>query len=194
MFTDKKDFTRVWRGSPWKIAGQQVLTTNWIPNFDPPTAFIARLLVWVMLLGLLLEYWEQKYMHNILLPLGTLLRLDEVTRAEGRTTNRAMFARTLVELDLTKDSIEGVYIKSPDSVRFQKFAIENPPMKWDMCLKFLVQDYCNFCRQRYIAKGKQPLAAEEETGPKGDTVGDIEAATSLDKWITVPTRGQGRRW
>lgn len=57
-------------------------------------------------------------MRNILAPLGTLLRLDAVTRTEGHATNRAMFARALVELDLTKDPIEGVYIKSLDKVRF----------------------------------------------------------------------------
>ncbi|RWR76460.1 hypothetical protein CKAN_00490200 [Cinnamomum micranthum f. kanehirae] len=48
-FTDEKDFNWVRRGSPWKIAGQQVVVTNWIPNFDPTSAYIAQIPAWIML-------------------------------------------------------------------------------------------------------------------------------------------------
>ncbi|XXG59414.1 hypothetical protein AAC387_Pa04g1507 [Persea americana] len=74
-----------------------------------------------MLPGLPIEYWDQNHLGTILAPLGALLRLDEVTQTKGRTTNRAMFARALVELDLAKDPIDGVYIQSLDGIRYQKF-------------------------------------------------------------------------
>ncbi|XXG45609.1 hypothetical protein AAC387_Pa02g0650 [Persea americana] len=105
-------------GSPWKIVGQQIIMTNWVPKFDPTKAHIAELPLWVMLPGLPLEYWDPVDLHAIVAPIGTILRMDEVTQSKGRANNKAMFARALVELDLDKEPIEGVCIRSLEGERF----------------------------------------------------------------------------
>lgn len=62
-------------------------------------------------------------------------------------------------------------------------------------MNFLVQGYCHSCRQKYSNKGKQVLglgigAPSQETVIGARPPVDI----SKDTWITVPSRGQGRRW
>lgn len=102
-----------------------------------------------------------------------------------------MFARALVELDLAAKPIDGVYIKTPQSVRFQKFAIENPPKRCELCVNFLVQDYCHSCWQKYINKGKQLLGLEYGTQSQENVVGEgTTMATNNDTWITVQPRGR----
>lgn len=80
-----------------------------------------------MLPGFPLEYWEEQHLQTILAPMGSLLRLDEVTRSKGRASRLAMFAQALIELDLSQVPLEGVCIHMPEGERFQKFIVENPP-------------------------------------------------------------------
>lgn len=106
-----------------------------------------------------------------------------------------MFAHVLVELGLAAKPINGAYIGTPESVRFQKFTIENPPKRCELCVNFLVQDYCHYCRLKCINKGIQLLGLEYGTQSQENVVGEgTTMATNNDTWITVQPRGQGWRW
>lgn len=63
-------------GSPWTLAGQQLILTNWFPNSDPLEAFIAQAPMWVMLPGLPIEYWTIDLLRRITSPIGVLMRLE----------------------------------------------------------------------------------------------------------------------
>lgn len=136
-FTSPQDLDLMRAASPWKISDHHLVLTNWAPNFDPLIAVIKQIPVWIMLPGLPMEYWVADHRRKIVKPTGNLIRMDEVTLSKGRATNRAMFARVLVDMDLTSEIPEGVYIHSPEGNRFQKFTVENPPPKCATCRKFV---------------------------------------------------------
>lgn len=182
---------RACRGSPWTIADQHLIVTGWVPNFDPTTAFIAQVLVWVMLPGLPLEYWDDHLLQMILEPLGTVLRLDEVTRSRGRANKRAMFARVLIKMDISHEPLEGVCIRTPEGERFQKFTIENPPSQCANCRSFIIQQGCLFCHSPSQDKGKTPV--EDDGTSALLPVGSRTSEAREGPWTTKFAKGTPRR-
>lgn len=128
-------------------------------------------------------------LKQIVQPLGTLRRLDEVTVTWGKVSNKAMFDRVLVQVDTSKELIHGVCIQFPENQRFQKFRFENLPPTWTICCKLTVQHIkCSFCN---TARGK----AVEPGQPPNTTGGDYPPKNSSDdlEWITgsSPTASSG---
>ncbi|KAJ8619982.1 hypothetical protein MRB53_028511 [Persea americana] len=86
-------------GSPWTVARRQLILTSWVPYFDPTKVYIATLPIWVSMPGLPLEYWVEDQIRKMVAPVGQFVKIDEVTRAQGRHATKAKAARALVEID-----------------------------------------------------------------------------------------------
>ncbi|KAL8479162.1 hypothetical protein ACS0TY_026137 [Phlomoides rotata] len=80
----------------------------WVPNFDPYNVNTSVAQVWIQLFQLPLEYWQEPILVALASAVGTVIRLDDVTRWK----ESAHFARVLVEVDLKKDLEEYVMIES----------------------------------------------------------------------------------
>lgn len=56
-FSNVADLCKARDGSPWIAAGEPIVVTTWVPNFDPQLAYLGAAPLWVRLLGLPLELW-----------------------------------------------------------------------------------------------------------------------------------------
>lgn len=72
---------------------------------------------WVVLPRLPTEYGTFSLISNIVQQ--TLLLLDEVTQTQGKVRPKALFARELVEVDFSKDLVDGVMPQLSISFRAQ---------------------------------------------------------------------------
>ena len=58
--------------------------TAWVPNFDPQRAFLGTTPLWVRLPRLPLDFWSEQVLRRVAAPLGTYIRMDQVTQSLGR--------------------------------------------------------------------------------------------------------------
>lgn len=99
-FTLESNMIRARRLSPWTVAGQKLVATNWTLNFDQTKAYIACLPVWIELPGLRIKLWAKDHIKKIVAPMGRFLGLDMATRSEGRRSLNASSVRAQLKIDL----------------------------------------------------------------------------------------------
>lgn len=107
-FELEKDYMHALMDGPWKIFDRYVAVQRWKPDFDPTTAEISTMAVWVRLPGLPVEYFRDDIIRMILEKVGTPLKLDRTTAG----VERGKFARAAVELDLSKPLVSMVWIQN----------------------------------------------------------------------------------
>lgn len=61
---------------PWKITDHYVIPQRWKLDFDLKIVKVDKMVVWVLLLGLPVEYFRDDIIKMILEHFGTLLKLD----------------------------------------------------------------------------------------------------------------------
>ncbi|XP_019189014.1 PREDICTED: uncharacterized protein LOC109183389 [Ipomoea nil] len=115
-FQQQQDCIHALVDGPWKLFDQYVVAQRWRPNFDPTTAKVERMAVWVRLPGLPVEFFIEDATKAILRNIGTPLKLDTTT--EG--VQRGLFARAAVEIDLNKPLMALVKVEG----RMQKVEFE----------------------------------------------------------------------
>ncbi|KAI5653287.1 hypothetical protein M9H77_30474 [Catharanthus roseus] len=110
-------------GFPGLEAINRPLILKHIPplfEFGPCTHTVV--LVWITLLGLLVDLWNAQALDKICSKIGNPLCSDAMT---GRK-NRILYARVLVEVDVAKDLVSEVAIKMPyGNRRIQQVVYEN---------------------------------------------------------------------
>lgn len=102
-----KDCMHVLLDGPWKIYDHYIVPQRWKPDFDPSTAKLVKMAVWVRLPGLPVEYFREDIIKLILQQVGTPLHLDRATAG----VERGKFARAAVEIDLAKPLVAMVKIR-----------------------------------------------------------------------------------
>lgn len=102
------DCKHVLLDGPWKILDNYIVPQRWRPDFDPTTAKVEKMAVWVRLPGLPVEYFHEDILKLILERVGTPLKLDRTTAG----VERGRFARAAVEIDLAKPLVSMVMVRS----------------------------------------------------------------------------------
>lgn len=92
---------------PWKIFDNYLVIQRWQPEFDPLTAKLSKMAVWVRIPRLLVEYFREDVIKSVLENVGKPLKLDRTTVG----VERGRFARAAVEIDLDKPLVTHVWIR-----------------------------------------------------------------------------------
>lgn len=85
-------------GGPWMIMDQYLIVKEWRPKFDPLTHKTEKVIVWVRLPDLPMEYYDHTFLFRVGEKIGTPMMIDSATSL----TSRGKFARMCVEVDITK--------------------------------------------------------------------------------------------
>ncbi|XP_019152266.1 PREDICTED: uncharacterized protein LOC109149074 [Ipomoea nil] len=115
-FNVASEYRHVLLDGPWKLFGCYVIPQRWRLNFDPQTAKMEKMTVWVRLPGLGAEYYRDDAVKNILNHVGNPIKLDRCTSG----IDRGMFARAAVEIDLSKPLVSMIWVLD----RIQKVEFE----------------------------------------------------------------------
>ncbi|XP_019159669.1 PREDICTED: uncharacterized protein LOC109156269 [Ipomoea nil] len=107
IFELAKDCMHALIGGPWKVFDHYVMPQRWSPYFDPAKAAIQKMVIWVRLTGLPVEYFREDIIKLILDHVGFPLKMDWTTVG----VERGRFARAVVEVDLTKPLVSILKIR-----------------------------------------------------------------------------------
>ncbi|XP_008778888.1 uncharacterized protein LOC103698628 [Phoenix dactylifera] len=102
---------------PWMVAGQLFVMEQWRPNFFPSSGEVGRVVVWLRLPHLPLEYWEKSTILQIASKAGKPLALDNFTD-QGK---RLGFARDKIEVDFKSPVRPGIFVKGRTEGSKEKF-------------------------------------------------------------------------
>lgn len=82
---------------PWIILGHYLVVQECVPNFDPRTNKMEKLLVWVRFPTISIEYYEEEFMLKIRRNIGRHVKVDTTTNL----ISKGKFTRICIEVDLT---------------------------------------------------------------------------------------------
>ncbi|XP_019155090.1 PREDICTED: uncharacterized protein LOC109151954 [Ipomoea nil] len=97
-FESQNDYDAVRFVGPWMILDHYLLVQEWRPKFNPLTDSVEKILVWVRLPTISIEYFDEVILMRIGNNIGRAIKVDITT---GLAT-RGKFARIYVEIDLSK--------------------------------------------------------------------------------------------
>ncbi|XP_061367165.1 uncharacterized protein LOC133310281 [Gastrolobium bilobum] len=98
LFEEKKDMDFAFTAGPWLIFDHYLAIWSWEPDFQPFQATINRIVAWICLPELPLEYVNIELVKSIGNWLGKFVKVDAATSSLAR----GRFTRMCVELDLNK--------------------------------------------------------------------------------------------
>ncbi|XP_008807968.2 uncharacterized protein LOC103720159 [Phoenix dactylifera] len=132
-FANEDDRKAAMVNGPWMVAGQLLAMDRWRPNFIPDDEGVSRVVVWLRLPRLPLDYWKKPTILRITASAGTPLALDGVTE-QGR---RCGFARVKIALDCLAPLKPGTLVRGTSKgvveVFWQGFIYENLPAPCSRC-------------------------------------------------------------
>ncbi|XP_038986503.1 uncharacterized protein LOC120112001 [Phoenix dactylifera] len=118
---------------PWMVAGQLLAMDRWRPNFVPGAMGVGRVVVWLRLPRLPVDYWRKETIYKIAARAGNPLALDGFTE-QGR---RFGFARIKIELDCSGPLKPGTLVRGRtggvEEAFWQSFVYENLPAPCSKC-------------------------------------------------------------
>lgn len=97
-FYSREDYLKVLCGGPWVVMGYYLAISKRRPNFDLSENKVHTILVWVRVLKLHLEMFNEASLTRLGNTIGKIIRIDIVTEEVAR----GKYARICVELDLNK--------------------------------------------------------------------------------------------
>ncbi|KAK3220958.1 hypothetical protein Dsin_014928 [Dipteronia sinensis] len=161
-----EDLETVLTGRPWVIANQYLIVKKFKPNFVPGEDEIRRMLVWVRLSKLPMEWIGVNLLRIIGGMLGTTIKFDPITKSQAR----GCFARFCVELDTTKP------LRSSHDVedRSIKVKYENLGLICFKCGR--IGHSKEFCKEGVTDKNEEAKVTEDGTkasGIESDTYGPL---------------------
>lgn len=83
------------------------IVKDWRPNFDPLTDKTEKVIVWVRLPDLPMEYYNQEFLFRVGRMIGEPMMIDSATSL----TSRGKFARLCVEVDTTKPLLAKFWLR-----------------------------------------------------------------------------------
>lgn len=115
-FEKKADYKHVLEGGPWVIGGHYLTVRQWSPNLNPLTDSFSKLIAWIRLPCLPMEYYNPIALSKMGAAVGRVIKFDRNT--EGAI--RGKFARICVELDRTLPLVSTILVgKHKQSVTYE---------------------------------------------------------------------------
>ncbi|XP_041025527.1 uncharacterized protein LOC121265935 [Juglans microcarpa x Juglans regia] len=143
-FSKEDDFLKAFSREACDVEGVPYRFFHWMTDFseDVEPACVP---VWVILLGLSLNFYHESFLRNLLLPIGRYIRQDNSTRCATRTDG----ARVCVEMNATAEPHHGFWIGAPrqPNSRFQVIKYETLPA---YCVHCSIQGHNkNTCKKEF---------------------------------------------
>lgn len=135
-FQNESDYLRCFYRRSWHISGCHMRVTKWTVDFDP-SSDAPIVPVWVALPALPVHLHQQEALFEIVRPIGLPIKLDIAT-AKGL---RPSVARVCVELDVSQDLPQKIYIQAKGRLILQTIIYEDLPL------------FCKDCRRLGHASG-----------------------------------------
>lgn len=106
-FTSSLDYHHAMFYGHCIIMDHYLTVEEWTPNFDQWEDSEEKLLVWVRLPGIQIEYFNEEFLEIVGVKIGRLIRIDEATCV----VSRGRFARMCVKVDITKPLLPKFKVK-----------------------------------------------------------------------------------
>ncbi|KAK4252646.1 hypothetical protein QN277_014391 [Acacia crassicarpa] len=179
-FTNTEDYHNALTGGPWLIYDHYLVVRPWEPMFNPATAKVDRVAVWIRFPRIFLEYYNKEALTFIGNRIGETVKVDFNTSSHSR----GHYARLCVLVDLTKQLMAG-------------FAIEGHQYYIEYEGLHMLCSNCGFYGHR---RDSCPMGGKQSTRVNGNGTGngqpndcnmdgnnmsDGEKRTSEDTWIVV---------
>lgn len=110
IFVDDEDYQKYLTEGPWFWDSVGLFLTPWFPDFDPSSATITKLPIWVRLPNLPAHLWHFAVFEGIRNKLGRHLAIDTSRGEKGIYT----FARICAEIDMGKGLPDQIVLKIGD--------------------------------------------------------------------------------
>jgi hypothetical protein len=169
-FSNSEDQHEALMNGPWFIYDHYLTVKEWSPNFHPASDTISKVVVWVRIAGLPIEFYDAKVLHFIGDRIGRTVKVDKNTLAQ----ERGKYARLCVEVDLTKKLLAMFSIKS----RKYNVEYEGLHLLCITCGKF--GHYKEGCTEKLIQQ--KAIGSVQQNG--GD-VGGIVGSDGDGPWVVV---------
>lgn len=154
-FSFKEDHLRVLKNGLWFVVGHYLSIRRWEPNFQLLTTNLSAIAVWIRLLELPIEYYEESVVQDIGRAIGPVLRVDTHTALEVR----GRFARLCVQVNLDEPIVKAIRVGGiRQLVQYEE-----------------ISSLCFFCgRVGHKAKGcpyriQRPVQVHEDAGEENQT-------------------------
>lgn len=106
-FTSSLDYHNAMFNGPWLIMDHYLIVKEWTPNFYPWEDSEEKLLVWVRLLGISIEYFNEEFFEIVGAKIVRLVIIDEATSV----VFRGGFARMCMKIHIMKPLLPKVKVK-----------------------------------------------------------------------------------
>ena len=130
-FTCLKDLASILSEGQWAIGHSSLVLQKWSSGMSLNDSLFAQAPVWVRLLELPLEYWNEDVFGGIARTFGELFSTDSITASKCRLN----FARICIGVREGTDMPEFVALHYKLGVHNQKIIYETIPFACFLCLK-----------------------------------------------------------
>ncbi|XP_026452880.1 uncharacterized protein LOC113353522 [Papaver somniferum] len=148
------------RNYRWDVQDHVLRTRNWIPNFRPENQRTSHALVWVSLLGLSLEYWDEKTLFTICDAIGNPVKVDDTTLKYSS----GYAAKVLVEVNLANPIPNRLWIITKYGSFSQGVVLNNLPNFFSKCK--IVGHFLSECRFQKNSSMEHPTESPTESVEK----------------------------
>lgn len=152
------DFQSLWMKGSWKISGIMIKVFKWNSSFNPQAENITARF-WVNLPKLKLQFFNHDAIERIGNSLGTYLRTDSST-FDG---SRPCLARMYVEMDISKELPDKIWIGNEYSGYWQNIEYSNVPPYCRICFTLGHKNKCCSMVSEYgFVKHVKGMQCEDE--------------------------------
>jgi len=150
VFDRNEDYQKALTGGPWFWGSAGLFLTPWFLDFDPSTAVITKIPIWVMLPNLPAHLWHVSVFLAIAETLGSYLAVDSSRRENGLYTN----GRICAEIDISRGLADHINLKYGDFHWTQTLDYENTAFR------------CRHCHQTRHLQSSCPHHLDKKKIPK----------------------------
>ncbi|XP_028802559.1 uncharacterized protein LOC114757642 [Neltuma alba] len=154
-FKRKNDYDYVLTGGPWLIFDHYLAVLLWKEDFDSESEVIERILAWVRISRLPVDYYDEGLLHVLGCQIGKVIKVDKTTAKQSK----GWFARLCVELDLKKPLLPVILVNRKE----KKVEYEGIHLICFACGRYGHDK--NHCQRRHLA---QSTSVDGKTSHDGD--------------------------
>jgi len=205
-FTCLEDVKRVRSIASWNLNPGILKLFPWTKHFHSSVQNNSSAQVWLRIYGLSQEYWRPKILFAIASSVGTPICIDSAISKPMVERTFGLFARVLVDIDLSQDLRYKVLVERKDYAFFVDFEYENLPDFCTHCNK--IGHYIDICKfvnkpdHNADAEGKKKATKEvrkhyiqtkDGRTKQGSNVADpIAVNDNNDRNINADSVGKGK--
>ncbi|XP_058775297.1 uncharacterized protein LOC131649555 [Vicia villosa] len=142
-FHSYDDRDTVMMKGPYTIRNLPMLLREWKPDFDMKKDMLCTLPIWIKLPQLPLYLWRAKSLSKIGSALGTPIVTGECTANKYRI----LYARILVEIDITQEPVMVITIRDSEGQKYSTVEYEWKPIFCERC-----QKVGHKCEKKHVTK------------------------------------------